>query len=85
MKGLAVISIGSREQHLSTPLAMIEVLAPNASSASRAALRVAAAPLLSRASFSSRGMAFSTVCRSARISSVSIVEMSSFGDTLPST
>ena len=32
-----------------------------------------------RASFSSRGIAFSTVCRSARISSVEIVEMSSAG------
>ena len=40
---------------------------------------------LIRASFSSRGIAFSTVCRSARISSVLIVSMSSAGLTLPST
>ena len=38
-----------------------------------------------RASFSSRGIAFSTVCRSARISSVWIVEMSLPGLTSPST
>ncbi len=39
----------------------------------------------SRDSFSSRGSAFSRVCRSARISSVLIVSMSDFGATSPST
>ena len=37
------------------------------------------------ASFSSRGIAFSSVCRSARASSVWIVEMSLAGFTSPST
>jgi hypothetical protein len=46
---------------------------------------VTAASFLRRVSFSRRGIAFSTVCRSARISSVWIVEMSSAGETLPST
>ena len=41
--------------------------------------------LISRDSFSSRGSAFSMVCRSARISSVLIVSMSLFGATSPST
>ena len=45
----------------------------------------AARSLLIRASFSSRGSAFSMVCRSARISSVLIVSMSSPGSTRPST
>ena len=45
----------------------------------------AARSLRSLASFSSRGSAFSRVCRSARISSVLIVSMSSAGETLPST
>ena len=40
---------------------------------------------LMRASFSTRGMAFSTVARSARISSVVMVSMSLAGSTLPST
>ena len=38
-----------------------------------------------RASFSTLGSAFSSVCRSARISSVVIVSMSLPGSTLPST
>jgi hypothetical protein len=38
-----------------------------------------------RISFSSRGIAFSSVCMSARRSSVLIVSMSSAGETLPST
>ena len=37
------------------------------------------------ASFSSRGIALSRVCRSARISSVLMVSMSSLGSTRPST
>ena len=53
--------------------------------ASCAAARLAASVLVPRASFSSRGIAFSTVCRSARISSVWMVEMSLAGLTSPST
>ena len=47
--------------------------------------QVRAARLVAAASFSSRGIAFSTVCRSARIISVWIVEMSDAGFTSPST
>ena len=50
-----------------------------------AASRLAASALLPLASFSSRGIAFSSVCRSASASSVRIVSMSEAGSTLPST
>ena len=59
--------------------------ASSASFASWAAARLAARALSPRVSFSSRGIAFSTVCRSARIISVWIVEMSDSGFTSPST
>ena len=59
--------------------------ASSAALASCAAARLAARALSPRASFSSRGIAFSTVCRSARIISVWIVEMSDAGLTSPST
>ena len=52
-----------------------------ASAVSRTALSV----FLPLTSFSTRGTAFSRVWRSARISSVWIVSMSSLGETLPST
>ena len=64
---------------------MIGVPASSASWASRAAARFALSALLPRASFSSRGIAFSTVWRSARIISVWIVVMSDSGLTSPST
>ena len=48
-------------------------------------MRQARASLFIRASFSSRGIARSSVSRSARVSSVSIVSMSRMGSTLPST
>ena len=64
---------------------MTGVPASSAASASRAASRFAISDLLPRASFSSRGIAFSTVCRSARISSVWIVPRSDSGFTSPST
>ena len=57
-------------------------------SASIAACAVAstdASIFLPRTSFSSRGIAFSNVCRSASASSVRIVSMSDAGSTLPST
>ena len=59
--------------------------ASSASFASWAAARLAPRALSPRASFSSRGIAFSTVWRSARIISVWIVEMSDSGFTSPST
>ena len=64
---------------------MIGVPAESASRASFAAATVGPSSFLPFASFSSRGMAFSTVWRSARISSVWIVEMSLAGSTFPST
>ena len=65
---------------------MIGVPASSAASASCAASRLAQLLDLSpRTSFSSRGIAFSTVWRSARISSVWMVEMSLAGLTSPST
>ena len=66
-------------------MARIGVPASSASLASWVAARLAARALSPRASFSSRGIAFSTVCRSARIISVWIVEMSDSGLTSPST
>ncbi len=53
--------------------------------ASWAAVSRAASPFLILTSFSRRGIVFSSVWRSARISSVLIVSMSSLGETLPST
>ena len=53
--------------------------------ASLAASTAGSRLLLPLASFSSRGIAFSSVCRSARASSVWIVEMSLAGFTSPST
>ena len=53
--------------------------------ASTRGLEHAGSSFLTATSFSRRGMAFSRVCRSARISSVLIVSMSSLGETLPST
>jgi hypothetical protein len=57
----------------------------NSADAADAAATTAARSLRIRASFSSRGSAFSMVWMSARISSVLIVSMSSAGETLPST
>src|SRR5680860_171722 len=85
MFGFAVISISSRSSDLSMLVAMIGVPDSSASFASLTASCIAAPVFFSRASFSNRGSALSTVCRSARIISVWIVEMSSAGDTLPST
>ncbi len=67
------------------PDAKIVVPPSSSSLASSAAASEAARSLFIRASFCSRGIAFSSVCRSARISSVLMVSMSSFGETLPST
>ena len=67
------------------PEAKIVVPPESTSYAFLAAARISTRSLLSRASFSSRGSAFSTVCRSARISSVLMISMSSLGSTLPST
>ncbi|SCE16015.1 hypothetical protein GA0115246_111691 [Streptomyces sp. SolWspMP-sol7th] len=53
--------------------------------ASSTAASLGATSFLILASFARRGRTFSTVWRSARISSVLIVSMSSFGETLPST
>jgi hypothetical protein len=53
--------------------------------ARRAASATGATPFFSRDSFSSRGSAFSRVWRSARMSSVLMVSMSSAGEILPST
>ncbi len=53
--------------------------------ASSTAARTATFSFWRRDSFVRRGTAFSTDWRSARISSVLIVSMSSFGETLPST
>ncbi len=53
--------------------------------AALAAASTGARSLALRASFSSRGIAFSSVCRSARMSSVLIVSMSESGSTRPST
>ena len=64
---------------------MIGVPASSASIASWVAASLGCSSFLIRASFSSRGIAFSTVCRSARIISVWIVVMSEAGSTLPST
>jgi hypothetical protein len=50
--------------------------------ASRTASSCGTTSFLMRASFSSRGIAFSTVCRSARMSSVLMVSMSSCGRDL---
>jgi hypothetical protein len=66
-------------------VAMTGVPASSAARASLAAATTGRRSFLPLASFSSRGMAFSTVWRSARISSVWIVEMSEPGSTLPST
>ena len=85
MNGLAVSSDSSRTSERSMSVAMIGVPASRAASASFAAATTGASSFLPFASFSSRGIAFSTVCRSARISSVEIVEMSLAGLTSPST
>ena len=57
----------------------------SAACASLAAATAGSSSFLPLASFSSRGIAFSSVCRSARASSVWIVEMSLAGFTSPST
>ncbi len=85
MNGLAVSSDSSRISARSMSVAMIGVPASSAASASLAAATTGPSSFLPLASFSSRGMAFSTVCRSARISSVWMVEMSLAGLTSPST
>ena len=66
-------------------VAVIGVPASRKDCACLAAATTGPRSFLPLASFSSRGMAFSTVCRSARISSVWIVEMSLAGLTSPST
>ena len=53
--------------------------------AATAASSTALSAFFPRTSFSSRGTAFSRVCRSARISSVCTVSMSSAGSTRPAT
>ena len=50
-----------------------------------AAVRARSGSLANLVSLASRGSAFSSVCRSARISSVTTVSMSRSGDTSPST
>ena len=85
MNGLAVSRDSSRTSDRSTFVSLIGVPASRWPSASLVASRLAVSALLPRTSFSSRGIAFSTVCRSARISSVWIVEMSLPGLTSPST
>ena len=85
MYGLAVSSVSSRISARSMSVAMIGVPASRAACASLAASTTGSRSFLPWASFSSRGIAFSTVCRSARISSVWIVEMSLAGLTSPST
>jgi hypothetical protein len=82
---LAVNSDSSRIRVRSMSVAMTGVPASSAACASLAAVTTGARSFLALASFSSRGIAFSSVCRSARISSVWIVEMSEAGSTLPST
>ena len=64
---------------------MTGVPSSSAACAVLAASTLAASDLLLLASFSSRGTAFSSVCRSASASSVRIVSMSEAGSTLPST
>ena len=66
-------------------VAMIGVPDSSASLAALAASRLATRSLTLRDSFSSRAIAFSTVSRSAKISSVWMVEMSLAGLTSPST
>ena len=66
-------------------VAITGVPASSAACASLAASTAGSRLLLPLASFSSRGIAFSSVCRSARISSVWIVSMSLAGFTSPST
>ncbi len=66
-------------------VAMIGVPASSASLAAFAASRTGTISFLPLASFSSLGIAFSTVCRSARIISVWMMEMSLAGLTSPST
>ena len=88
MKGLEVISWKERSASWSS-------LAPSGpdrssprSSSSRAARAVSStigSVFLPRTSFSRRGICFSTVCMSARISSVLMVSMSEAGSTFPST
>ena len=89
MNGFEVSSDSSR-----TSAGSIPALAPPAYSvvpcsrtacAARAASSTLASVFLPLTSFSRRGIAFSRVCRSARISSVWIVSMSDDGSTLPST
>ncbi len=78
-------SESSRTRARSIFVAMIGVPASRCSLASLAASRTATFSFFIRASFSSRGIALSTVCRSARIISVWMVEMSLAGLTSPST
>ena len=75
----------SRTSARSILVAMIGVPDSSASFASFAASRKGTFSFLIRDSFSSRGIALSTVCRSARIISVWMVEMSLAGLTSPST
>ncbi len=89
MNGLVVSRPSSRRVAASIcPLATATdsgVPSASTASAARAASSTAASTFLPRTSFSRRGRAFSTVCRSARTSSVLMVSMSSPGSTLPST
>ena len=78
-------SESSRTRLRSILVAMIGVPASSAAFASLAASRTATFSFFIRASFSRRGIALSTVCRSASIISVWIVEMSLAGLTSPST
>ncbi len=78
-------SDSSRISSRSIAVAMTGVPPSSASWASLAAATTAPSSFLARASFSSRGIAFSRVWRSARISSVWMVEMSEAGLTSPST
>ena len=83
--GLAVSRCSSRRSARSIPAAAApanSVVPPSSTCcavAAASAARWRCGSLANLASFSSRGSAFSSVCRSARISSVSIVSMSPLG------
>ena len=88
MKGLDVMSWKERSASWSS----LAPSGPDSSSprssssrAARAVSRTIGSVFLPRTSFSRRGICFSIVCMSARISSVLMVSMSEAGSTLPST
>ena len=89
MNGLAVSRLSSRSRSMSSLSLSFaaKIVSPRSSTASAAlsASRSAGSFFLPLTSFSTRGIAFSTVCMSAMISSVLMVSMSEAGSTLPST